>query len=238
MPDPDKPPPFVTDPAGGPMLWLPGVGAYVHLLPVSKIQFETFVCARPSSQFDQQWYDKLLTLDKEKGSTGRVSPHAVTAANYWQAFVTGIRPTEAAVYATWCEESTGATFELPTADRWWKAFQELDDAAKAEPKLFARALDALGTAVPPRLRELLAKVDARSPADGRTRADTMLLRHGVMEWVRLPGRPEWGGFGNPSPALLAEMHNSLTQQRARPRPEAATERSIAYGFRLFREKSS
>jgi hypothetical protein len=226
------------------MMWLPKTGVYVHLMPVTKLQFEAFICARPSSQFDQKWFDELLALDpKEEKSTARVSPYAVREANYFQAFVTGVRPDEARVYAQWCseEDRDGRGYFLPSAAQWWQAFEELGGATADDrwAETVTNALGVAGLRLTPRLRELF---DRLAPLGGagaakRTAADQLLFRHGVMEWVQIkqPGKSEWGGYGQPPSRLLSEMTSSLTQKVPKEQRNALAARLLGYGFRLFRE---
>lgn len=241
-----EPPPFLLDPAGGPMMWLPKTSAYVHLLPVTKLQFEAYICARPSSQFDQKWYGDLLDWDpKDDRTTARVSPYALQKANYYQAFLTAIRPDEARVYARWCgEEDPLGRYFLPTAEQWWQAYEEAGAmaAGKGWDKP-AGVLAAAGLTPTTRMAALLNGLADiveqlyRAAKKPRTMAEHMLFRHGVMEWVHLqhPGQTEWGGYGQPCDRLPSDMISSLAQRMPTEQRNALTARQLGYGFRLFRE---
>ena len=64
---------FILDKAGFPMIWVDKpLSAYIHWLPVTKIQFELFMCDSPSSDLSDAWYREVLSLNP------RVSPKNVT----------------------------------------------------------------------------------------------------------------------------------------------------------------
>src|SRR5262245_13463491 len=96
---------FVNDRSGAPMIRVASIGAYVHWLPVTKLQFEYFLCDQPGNRFDQKWYDDVLKVHKQNEPSGtgpaRVSPAMVRRDNYYRALLTGIRPTEIAPFISW-----------------------------------------------------------------------------------------------------------------------------------------
>src|SRR4051794_29027663 len=105
----------LDDRTGFPMLHLPELNGYLHWLPVTKIQFEYFICDEPDDHFGEQWYAEI------RRQNPRVSPNDVRAENYWHAFLTGITPQEARRFARW----SGADYALPTLDEWCTAWQTL-----------------------------------------------------------------------------------------------------------------
>lgn len=213
------------DRCGFPMAWMDTIEAWVHCVPVTKIQFEAFLCDTAEPRFDSAWYDRVLA------SNARVSPGRVTASNYWRAFVTGVLPDEALAFARWC----GDGFDLPTADEW----QRLYRGASARSTL-AAPWSRVAAAGPPRtwlMLERLAEAHGAATAGQprkRELADDFMLRNGVMEWVSLPGsRSGFGGLGRPARGLypsLASPDMDLVEQ------PATTDRKAlrAYGFRLLR----
>jgi hypothetical protein len=111
---------FEYDRAGFPMLWLEDLGAFVHWLPVTKIQCEHFLCDVTDSSFDAAWYDQLLALNP------RVSPKEIDERNYWRAIVTGVQPAEAERFARWCGEG----YSLPTLSEWCDVYAACKAAAR------------------------------------------------------------------------------------------------------------
>lgn len=219
-------PPATVDRAGFPMTWIEPLGAYLHWLPVTKVQFEYFLCDRPSARFDQDWYDALLRLNR------RISPRQIDGSNYWHALLTGITPPEAQAFAQWCGDDGHGHYRLPTAEEWFKAYSAL----RTEPPLDLAAIEALELS--PRARLIVQKLDAavasvRGEGGGRTMADQMLMRHGVMEWVECKeGRSPFGAYGRPNKQLEGRLINLEAGQMSIPND--LEQRLVAYGFRLLR----
>jgi formylglycine-generating enzyme required for sulfatase activity len=222
---------LVLDPAKFPMVWVEGLDAYIHLLPVTKIQYEYYLWDTPNSGLDQGWYD-LVTKDNK-----RISPQAVTKDNYWQLFMTAILPSEAEQFSQWASSQSGdASYSLPTKDQWQTAYRKLKETRESdlppERKLFRTALEMEGLA--PRCRTILDKLaDLPSPA---SLAERLLLLGGVMEWV-IDGERRWGLFGYPFQGFASLGHHPDNQKPLSPtKPEDPQARHKAFGFRLLRKK--
>lgn len=207
------------DPTGFPMLAVEP-DLYVHWLPITKIQFEYFMSDTYDRAFDIRWYEELLCLNP------RVTPGKISPANYWKAFLSGIRPTEAQRFAFWC----GDGFRLPSAAEWARAYQILS----SQPALDLESIDILKD-LPPRLRELVLRTDeasseaARCLGYVRRLADQLLMRLGFLEWVDGDGR--WGAMGEPFPELCGNLATPETGSPLIPsRPDSV--RLPCFGFRL------
>jgi hypothetical protein len=214
---------FILDRAGFPMVWVEPLDGYLHWLPVTKIQFEFFITDRPSPTFNEQWYLDILALNE------RVSPRAVRKNNYWQMFISGIKPEEANAYAEWC----GEDFGFPTIDEWNQTYQYLNaesaDASfwddleniKLMPETVLKAMEKINQDLYPRGAE-------------RTLAAQMFMRYGVMEWVQTDLRgQEWGGIGQSNSGLQPVIRPPEQGQAEFPKdPEGM--RLHYYGFRLLR----
>ena len=216
------PPRSLLDRAGFPMIRLDPPGGFIHWLPVTKIQFEAFLCDRPPASFAPPWYEALLTLNP------RVAPHRVQASNYWGAFVTGIKPEEAAAFAAWC----GADFGLPTREEWFSVYR----LARATAAVPAAAIARTGRT--PRARSLIERLEtattALQPRDRpRTLADQMLLRRGVMEWVECSERQRrWGAFGQPHVRFHGNLYDLESGRPSFP-TDLDQRRLHSHGFRLI-----
>lgn len=205
-----------------PLLLVEDLGAYLHWLPVTKVQFETFICDTVDPRFDKAWYDRLLALNP------RLTARRLEAGNYWRAFMTGVLPEEAQLYATWCGES----YSLPTITEWRIAYAAL----RRLPPLATGAFGEL-PGLSGRSRSLVEALDHASAAAAaglgreRTLADQMLLRHGVLEWVVDQGGC-WSGIGE----LLPAFRRVIASPEAPLTPPLATRavRSEMFGFRLLR----
>lgn len=213
----------VYDKTGFPMIWVNEIGAYVHWLPVTKVQFEYFLCDTPGAQFDEQWYNVILGLN------GRVTPRRATRNDYWQLFLTGVLPSEAGRFAEWC----GDDYRLPTLEEWNRMFR----AGKALPSIDDLFL---GEGLNERARTIVTKLDEitkgiyRSNMRQRSLADQMLMRLGVMEWVNYENRGQrWGGMGQTDSNFQSMMRTPDAGTPEMPK-EPEQHRLKYYGFRLLR----
>jgi hypothetical protein len=180
----------------------------VHLLPVTKIQFERFTAE--ASGVDEAQYQEMLALNPT------VSPEIFTADNREQLFVTGILPDEALAYARWLGEG----FDLPTSGEW------------------RAVLAALQRVPPPRRQQLTDFIDGDAGliVDElshqlyiRTMADFTLLQGGLVEWVR--HEEHLVGLGAPRPEFHPNLWDPLVNV---VKPLQLDERLPYFGFRLVR----
>jgi len=218
------------DPVGFPMIRVDS-RTFVHWLPVTKIQFEHFLCDAHDRSFDSGWYDQALKLNP------RVTPKKITAANYWNALMSGVLPTEAQRFAFWC----GDGYRLPSAAEWVRIYHFLS----TQPPLDLDQIDGLRN-LPTRIGNLVRHTEAaaadaaRRLAYERRLADQMLMRLGVLEWVSAQER--WGAMGEPFPDLCGNLLSPEVGEPAFPHqppdhPEIA--RLPCFGFRLiFVERNS
>jgi hypothetical protein len=205
------------DPVGFPMLQVEP-DLYLHWLPITKIQFEYFLCDTYDRSFDIRWYEEVLRLNP------RVTPAKISPANYWNAFLSGVLPAEAQRFAFWC----GDGFRLPSGQEWARAYRILS----SQPVLDLESV--LGD-LPPRLRELVLRTEeaaseaARRLGYRRSLADQLLMRLGFLEWVNAEER--WGAMGEPFPELCGTLTAPESGEPVYPnRPDAV--RLPCLGFRL------
>lgn len=210
-----------TDPVGFPMVWSPEIQAYVHWLPVTKIQFEYFLSDAPDTHFDAEWYDEILRLNP------RATPRALNSANYFRALLTGVRPSEAQRFASWC----GDKYRLPTEKEWTKLYKEAHAQRPASMRALVEKRDDRISELLKRLNSSVREVSERLSGTS-TRAAQMLLQFGALEWVRRGAPPaSWSLQGEPLPEFcgylgdLGKPADALTVDPERSRLAAA-------GFRL------
>lgn len=222
---PELPLRFEIDATGFPLVWVQAIAAWMHWLPVSKLQFETFLRQARHRGFDAAWYDHVLALNPP------VAPARVHSENYRNALLTGILPSEAQRFAAWL----GEEFAVPTLDQWLLAWSELASrpAERGLPAALALRLEEPARTLLTRIDSALS-VTAAGARRHRTLADQMLLRWGVLEWVEQQGEPaRWVGIGEP-PRLARGVRVSPERGPVLPdRPKAF--RSYLFGFRLIRK---
>ena len=89
---------LILDRTGFPMIWVECLRAHIHFLPVTKIQFEYFLCDCEESRYDSDFYLKML----EKNP--RETPGQLTPDTYCRAFATGVSPDASQAFMRWSGE--------------------------------------------------------------------------------------------------------------------------------------
>lgn len=246
---------FELDPAGAPLIWVSALNGYLHYLPVLRPQFEYFLCDQPSTTFDQTRYEAMLDIHLPRKPDGtaeprkkpRTRPAMVKDSDYYEALLTGIHPSEAEAYLAWHNLQGAGEYDLPSDKQWKDAFAELNKKPRLNVKAAFSDLE-----LKPRFRALIERLDglaaqlvARQERREPTLAEQMLLRNGLMEWVRYNDSkrlcPDYGGRGCPAEASLfsAIKDYTTTPQPHDPGKNFDNEKERvtirAYGLRLFRK---
>ncbi|MCB0192810.1 MAG: SUMF1/EgtB/PvdO family nonheme iron enzyme [Anaerolineae bacterium] len=191
-----------------PLVVVEDVGVEVHILPVTKVQFEQFMAETGS--FSVERYEAMLGLNPAVGFD------SFTPENRERLFVTGILPGEALDFAHWLGEG----YDLPTVTEWRKLLAAL----RREP--------------PPRQHQLTDLIEAPSDTilerletqlHIRSMLDYTLMRGGLVEWVWQDKHP--AGLGVPRPQFHANLWNPLVNV---VKPLRHDQRIPYFGFRLIR----
>jgi hypothetical protein len=207
------------------MIWVPALKAYLHLLPVTKVQFEYFLCDTTDPRFGAEMYEEVLA------DNPRISPGQVRGDNYFQAFLTGLRAGEGQAFADWCGQDRDELYELPTVDEWYRAYDEF----KGRPALALDEVLQLGLA--PRAETLVRRLErAAEPLQAqrggrRDLADSLYLRQGIFEWVRGPD-DRWGGAGLPHARFTPGIINLDAHEPRWPKNDDTRHRG--FGCRLLK----
>lgn len=221
---------LTVDTTGFPMIYVEPVGFYIHWLPVTKIQLEYFLCSTKLSTYDERWYSEIRHHNE------RTSPGLISSENYWQAIVTGILPREGRDVAAWM----GKAYDLPTQTEWLNAYDELKRRG-ADDQYIDQILQKLDLKT--RVQTLLKNINHSlkdinfNPRGGRTLADQMLMRMGVMEYVYQDAtRGKYAGFGQTFGRFFGSFESPDNRHPQRLNaPEEGT-RMRHYGFRLIQRK--
>ena len=196
------------DPSGFPLIAVAESGLEVHLLPVTKVQFERFL-AEPNA-FGDTWYEQILP------GNPRIPPHGLTTENREGLFLSGVLPGEALAFARWL----GEDYDLPPVQEWRAAYAALQGAPLYLPPLLSQCP---ARPVGPILEGLVAQLCPSSLLD------LSLMRGGLVEWVRQDSG--WAGLGSPRPAFQPNLWDPLAET---VRPIRPGERVPYFGFRLVR----
>jgi len=211
------------DKTGFPMIWVEEIKAYIHWLPVTKVQIEYFLCDSPvNKDFNESWYNELLELNR------RVSPRQAKKKDYWQLFLTGIQPEEAQAFAEWC----GENYRLPTIDEWNKTYRSIRNVAAVGSLPADLNLTGRSKAIAEKINEIGIERYRINPTE-RKLVDQLMMRYGVMEWVEVSNNAyNWGGMGQPDPGFQSMIRTPDNGTPEIPR-DAKKNRLRYYGFRLI-----
>ncbi len=200
------------DRAGFPLVHVPDRGVFIHLLPVTKLQFECFL-AEPKG-FDDPWYEEVLAANP------RASVRGWDDEAREQLFLTGVTPEEASAFARWL----GPEWSLPSLDLWRHVYRALARTAFRPGHLDVWSRPPTDGLASRLIRQLVSDV---APA---TLLDVSLMSGGVMEWVR--DEEGFGAIGVPRPHFAQILSDPLRSPPLRPiHPDA---RLPYLGFRLVR----
>lgn len=202
---------FACDKTGFPVVTIEGLT--LSLLPVTKLQFERFLC-EPGG-LSSSWYRQLLIMNP------RASCRVFADKERESLFMTGITPEEAATFLSWLDPSA----RLPQETEWKRfarLLQQVPFTRETEESLFRSGIKSSVGELLKRLIVLLKPSNL---------AELALIRNGVMEWVTTRSKP--GGLGGPRPSFF---RNTFDPYNDIPLRHFADERSPYYGFRVLMDQ--
>ncbi len=196
------------DKTGFPLLVLEGMGVEMHLLPITKRQYEQYLAK--AGWGARALYKKMLALNPA------VAPADFGLTNRERLFVSGILPQEALAFARWL----GPGFDLPTVAEWRQIYTLLQRMMLPQHNLTADVVKGEAGLV---LQTLLSQLDPL------VMLDLSLMRGGLVEWTRQEGT--WVGMGSPRPHFQSNLWNPPDDIITPLQPD---ERLPYFGFRLLR----
>lgn len=194
----------------------------VHLLPITKVQFERFLAENLS--FGDIWYEEVLSINP------RVSYRNFTSENREGIFITGILPSEIDFFIKWM----GNNFRLPTLREWRKIYYELKNKPFKEEifeNFILQTKSEQARIIMERLLEQLKhEVTFRRIFYKELNwVEVTLMYYGLVEWVK--EERGYVGLGAPRPSFYPNLWNPLKDIVY---PLKTTERLFYFGFRLIR----
>lgn len=216
---------FTIDPSGFPMIKFPEISGYVSWYPVTKLQFEDFLCKTDQMQFDDNWY-KLVREKNPRETSTRLSNQ-----NYWNAFLTGISPEEVDNYIL----ELGLDYAVIAFSNWLKVYNQAKSESPIDLSIVLQNVTNVQMrSLIERMNNLLPRIAREFGTTEPSLADQMFLRNGVGEWVFSPGQQNpWQVAGKPNPTFH-QAATSIDQGRPiSPFQERLGDVGFA-GIRLFR----
>jgi hypothetical protein len=191
-----------------PLVAVEEVGVEVHLLPVTKVQFEQY--ANETGAVNGSRYQDMLALNPA------VSPENFIPEEREKLFVSGVLPKEALDFAGWLGEG----FDLPTLKEWRAVLAAL---RRVPPPRHNGMVDVVEGPALTILQRLSDQVHIRSMLD------FTLMREGLVEWVWHDKKLV--GLGAPRPEFHAHLWDPLFNE---VKPIRLDTRVPYFGFRLVR----
>jgi hypothetical protein len=170
-----------VDKFGWPLVSLPNTNSWVYFFPLTKIQFEYFLCSDGANRrYNKSWYEERLQL------APRVTAAAVSAANFDSLFMADLAPEDVIAFADWLSKesrSLGAecTARLMTATEW-ENFSAWADSQSSQ-DIEAEGWEQLGLRAKDVFRSLQVVKDHRE----QTLAAQMWMRGCLYEIVSVDG---------------------------------------------------
>jgi|CXWL01.1.fsa_nt_gi hypothetical protein len=204
---------IILDRTGFPLVYIKPIKAYIHALPLSKIQFERYISDPGYGVEDIVTYENIL---KENP---RISPNEDIREKPWRLFTTGLLPAEMSRYKAW----QGANFDFATNVDWEKSVNWLDTMKSNQ------VMQAMNNTqgINPLAKMIFKKIFTEfSPKSG---TDLCMFFGAVMEWVTVNGRMMLIGK-----AASGLWNHIDARDRFTPLPPDERRRSYYSSFRLIK----
>jgi hypothetical protein len=191
-----------------PLAVVEDAGVEIHLLPVTKLQFEQY--ANETGAVNRSRYQDMLGLNPA------VEPDKFRPEERERLFVTGVLPKEALDFARWLGEG----YDLPTVREWRAVLAAL---RRIPAPRHTQVTDIISETTLTIIQRLSEQIHIRSMLD------FSLMRDGLVEWV-WHGK-ELVGLGAPRPEFHPNLWDPLVNE---VKPIQLDQRVPYFGFRLVR----
>lgn len=199
-----------------PLVEIEPLGSYLHVLPITKIQFERFISDIHVAK-DSAFYGKMLELNP------RLSPTQFSLDVAWQIFATGILPEEMLKFKDWL----GQNYRIIDQDEWKQAANWLETIQVGE--LYGEVIN--HQSLNPFAKILLQKIYEQTQS--QKALDLCMFIGCIMEWVRVKNSEISTPFalvGKANPKLVNILNKQETTSLINP---IDYNKRISYvGFRL------
>lgn len=205
---------IILDKANFPLIWIEPIQAYIHLLPITKLQFENYIADYRYVQ-NAGFYLDAIKLNP------RIPPYGFSVDNYWRLFVTGLTITEIRGFIGW----EGSDFGLPSSEEWIKTNQYLCNIDSNEVLAKVKAERRINRFA----KVILSKLD--NIIKPKSALDLSLQFNCFLEWVQSKGENnKYSVIGRPNTQLFPMIQEKVLKEI----PVFDYERRTAhFGFRLI-----
>lgn len=208
---------IIYDRTNFPLLKIDPLNKFIHVLPVTKIQFERFL-SDPDASPDSQEY--ILSITK---LNPRISTSNFNADEAWKIFATALLPDEIARFTNWL----GPTYRLPTRQEWITTKEWLENI---NANIFHEEISR------PNGMNIFAKNIIHKIYEVfsvKSMLDVCMLLNTIMEWTKESIDPkQLALIGIPDHRLFSSLDHT---DYLSPMPPINYSKRIAYaGFRLLK----
>ena len=200
------------DRTGYPLIRVEPLDCFVHLFPVTRVQFEKFILSGAGADFNDEWYAARLSFKP------RASYRNVSREDYEGLFATSITAAEAEAFANWLKRGS-ESFSLLSAEEWKQSYQWLLTRELTSPPPEVTGLDALA------IWQFI-----QTQLSPQHLGDLSLMSEGVMEWVsfrKSPQEKSYCGLGRPREGFATQPFRTIFEPSI-----PFTDRLRDFGFRL------
>ncbi len=208
---------FSSDRTGFPLVHITELGFDVHLLPITKSQFEAF--ARQDATLTGK-YEEAIVLNPASPETG--ADTKVKGRALEPIFMTGVLPEEALQFAVWLDNNEPTSdYALPDVYEWRAVY----DCLQYE-RCEQYVVDVLENCPNTSAKHLVQQILRQQP---QTLLELSLMRNGIIEWLH--HETSWAGLGSPRPKFYPNTFDPLHET---VEPVDPAQRMRMFGFRLIR----
>lgn len=159
---------LIYDRTNFPLIKIDPLNTYIHVLPVTKIQFERFLSDPYASPDSQEYTSSIIELNP------RIPPNDFNADEAWKIFATALLPDEINRFTNWL----GPSYRLPTRQEWITTKEWLEHINADAFQIEISKLNEMNILANTLIRKIYEVYSAKSALDVCMQLNT------IMEWTK------------------------------------------------------